>query len=110
MLTAIKNIKFWLIQKVEKSHNKKFEIGNFENLRCAVKFRVENLEHLCRELIKKYGSGWMGGWMSGRARFRIAYSNQKLVCFKNYQHLTIKFKESCLLLSSYSTMVFAFQF
>ena len=27
---------------------------------------------------KKYGTGWMGGWMDVRARLRIAYSNQKV--------------------------------
>ena len=26
---------------------------------------------------KKYGPGWMGGWMDGRAGLRIAYSNKK---------------------------------
>ena len=46
---TLKNIKFWLFQKVGKIHNKKFEIENFEHLCCAVKFEVENFEHLCRE-------------------------------------------------------------
>jgi hypothetical protein len=26
--------------------------------------------------------GWMDGWMEGKAGLRIAYSNQKLVCFE----------------------------
>ena len=26
---------------------------------------------------KKYGPGWVGGWMDGRAGLRIAHSNQK---------------------------------
>ena len=44
-----KNIKFWLFQKIKKSHNKtvnfairKFEIENFEHLRR--RFEVENFE------------------------------------------------------------------
>ena len=45
-----KKIKFWLFQKVEKSHIKivKFKVENFEHLRRAVKFEVQNFEHLCQ--------------------------------------------------------------
>ena len=34
----LKNIKIWLFQKVEKIHNKivKFEVENFEHLRCKI--------------------------------------------------------------------------
>ena len=37
----IKNIKFWLLQKVEKSHNK------------IAKFEVENFEHLCINILRR---------------------------------------------------------
>ena len=96
----------------------------FEHLRCAVKFENDNFEHLCLERIKnepsphlscnlhkiganlnsnsayapfcakKYGPGWIGGWMvgwvGGKARLRIAYSNQERkgeILFKS-QHIT----------------------
>jgi hypothetical protein len=26
--------------------------------------------------------GWVDGWMAGKARLRIAYSNQKFIMFK----------------------------
>ena len=40
----IKNIRFWLFQKVEKNHNKcvNFAAENFEHLHCVVKFEVEH--------------------------------------------------------------------
>ena len=37
--------------------------------------------------------GWVGGWMDGRARLRISYSNQKTVIF-------IKFKLIMIIISS----------
>ena len=76
-------------------------------MRCPVKFEVDNFEHLCLEFIKnetgpplscnlhkigeniysilafapfcakKYGPGWVDGWVYGSAGLRIAYSNKK---------------------------------
>ena len=61
---------------------------------CTLKFVLENVEqkykictkeerlytiiqHLLLFRAKKYGPGWVDGWVGGRAGLRIAYSNQK---------------------------------
>ena len=65
---------------------------------------------------KKYGPGWMGGWIGGKAGLRIAYSNQKFatwICFQKKLlqsvHIITNFKkgfkfcfEVCLFKHEYS--------
>ena len=47
-------------------------------------------QHMLIFCAKKYGTGWVGGWedgwMGGRARLSIAYSNQKSELF--FTHIT----------------------
>ena len=40
---------------------------------------------------KKYGLGWMGGWVGGRTGLRIAYSNQNIYkTINNFWHPNFK--------------------
>ena len=39
-----------------------------------LKILVENFEQVIKSLLE---TGWMGGWVEGKAGLRIAYSNQK---------------------------------
>ena len=78
----IKNIKFWLFQKVEKRHNKivKFEVENFKHLCQAQKMRAFYQQiSICSFFAQKSRAlgGWMDGWVDVGAGLRNPYSNQQ---------------------------------
>ena len=81
MLTAIKNITFWLVQKNCKILSEiNFEIENVESVRR--KLWVKNLESkfFIIAAVQKpcWMDGWVGGWVEDvKAGLMIAYSNQQ---------------------------------
>ena len=67
--------KFW-----KKSFEKKLKNGphlscNLHKIGANVFSKLPIAPYLC----KTYGSGWVGGWMGGRAGLMIANSNQKII-------------------------------